>query len=273
MDALTLRLAYQRWSAHQRLSPRGRLIRCPRDAPIQVQVASDETRAARAAAAGRDGDARRHAGRGLDRLASWTSSFGSLDLQSSVAMHGSGLLREGLAAALRSRRPEVVFEWSERARHLNQQVVPLRPPLDPGMAADLAELRRLRAEDASGEWLTDPHAVALRDRARRRQWSATGGAALEAPASLDEVRVALGDDIALASYLVVGDALTCLVASERDIRMVDLGSPSTVRSVLAGLRADLDVSASIRTGPMAAVAARSPRGATRRALPPAAPTT
>src|SRR4029078_1544984 len=95
--------------------------------------------------------ARRWAAQGLDRLGAWSRSFGSLDLQSSIAMHGSGLIREGLAAALRSRRPEIVFEWSERARHLGQQVVPLRPPPDPGMAGELAELRRLRAGGALGD--------------------------------------------------------------------------------------------------------------------------
>ncbi|MET0771911.1 MAG: CHAT domain-containing protein, partial [Candidatus Limnocylindrales bacterium] len=254
-EAVALRLTYQRWAAHLGQPNGGRVIPNLTGAPIQVQLLGDETRAAKAAAAGRVGEARRHAARGLDRLAAWTRSFGSLDLQSSIAMHGGGLVREGLAAAIRTGRPEVVFEWSERARHLNQQVVPLRPSPDPGMAADLAELRRLRADDPSGDWLADPRASALRDRARQRQWSAVGGAGLDQPASLEEIRVALGDDIALASYLVVEDTLTCLVACSDATRVLDLGSWPRVRSVLSGLRADLDVTAAIRSGPLAAVAA------------------
>jgi tetratricopeptide (TPR) repeat protein len=255
MDALTLRLAYQRWCARTGHTPQLSLPRMPGDAPIQLLLLDDETRASRAAAAGRDGSARRHAARGLDRLTAWTGSFGSLDLQSSIAMHGSGLIREGLAAAIRSRRPGLVFEWSERARHLNQQVVPLRPPADPAMAADLAELRRLRADDAEGDWLADPRAVVLRDRARQRQWSAVGSSGIDQVASLEEVRAALSVDLALASYLIVDDALTCLVVSDTATRLLDLGGWAPIQRVLAGLRADLDVTAAVRSGPLAAVAA------------------
>nr|WP_017203060.1 hypothetical protein [Microbacterium barkeri] len=80
-----------------------------------------------AAAAGRDRAALHAAADGLDLLTAWQQSFGALDLQASVAMHGSDLMFTGLASAARLRDPAVLFEWSERARHLSQQVAPGRP--------------------------------------------------------------------------------------------------------------------------------------------------
>ena len=235
-----------------------RVIRQPRGASMDVKLLAYEVRAARAAAAGREGDARRQAAAGLDLLSSWQNSFGSLDLQTSTSGHGNGLMLEGLASAVRSRRPDVLFEWSERARHLSQEVIPLRPPPDQGLANDLAELRMLRAENPSGDWLSDPRAAALRDRARERQWSATGSAAVQQRVDLEEFRGHLGDDTALLSFVFSGESLSCLV-------VIALSAPRSSTSaagrpcaaVLAGLRADLDVSASVRSGPMASVVQRA----------------
>ena len=119
-------------------------------------------------------------------------AFGSLDLQTSVAMYATPLMVTGLAAAVDSARPDVVFEWSERARHLSQSVVPLRPPPDPRLAADLAELRLLRDQTPDEDWLARPRAAALRDRARDRQWSATGAAGQEHRETLAEVQERAG---------------------------------------------------------------------------------
>ena len=99
--------------------------------------------------------------RGLPSSSAWLSDFGSLDLQTSAVMQGNGLIRVGLDSAIRSGRPEVVFEWSEWARHMSLQVIPLRPPPDGQLADDLAELRMLRGE--GGDWQSDPRARDLRD--------------------------------------------------------------------------------------------------------------
>ncbi len=56
--------------------------------------------------------------------------------------------------------------------------MPLRPPPDSDSAAELAELRMIRAAHPGGDWLLDPRAAALRDRARERQWSNTGTASI-----------------------------------------------------------------------------------------------
>jgi tetratricopeptide (TPR) repeat protein len=256
-DAAALRLTHARWSAH-----RGRVStkRLPTDrvgGSIQVRLLAAEARAARAAAAGRDPDARRYAAQGLDQLLAWQRTFGSLDLQTSTRMHGSGLLAEGVAAAVRSGRPDVVFDWSERSRHLAQAVVPLRPPPDPDLASDLAELRLLRAADASGDWLASPQAARLRERVRERQWSSTGVAGLDAQVSLEELREALGADTAFVTWVLTGDEMVCLVTSSATTRLVRVGAWPDVRRTLAGLRADLEVTASVRSGPMAAVTARA----------------
>jgi hypothetical protein len=150
-----------------------------------------------------------------------------------------------------------VFDWSERSRHLAQAVVPLRPPRDPGLATDLAELRLLRAADPSGDWLTGPRASVLRDRVRERQWRSTGATGLDRQASLEEVRAALGTGTVLATWVLSGDRLTCLVVTSDETRLVDMGAWQVVRRMLAGLRADLEVTAAVRSGPMVTIATRA----------------
>ena len=110
-----------------------------------------------------------HLRRGLADLHEWQSSFGSLDLQTMVTGHGRRLAVRGLRVAVASRSPEVLFEWSERARMLASRVQPVRVPRDEEVAADLAELRALaakeerRASDAARQ-------AELRQRVRERAW-------------------------------------------------------------------------------------------------------
>jgi len=233
------------------------LPRLPASAPIPVRLLAYETRAARATAAGRHARARREAAAGVELLTNWQSAFGALDLQSSLAMHGTGLMIEGLDSAVRSGRPDLVFEWSERARELSQHVVALRPPPDPEAAADLAQLRMIRAENAGEEFFADPRAVALRDRARERQWSATSAGHVRERVELDELAAALDDRTALLAFVFSGDALACLVVTAGDATLVPLGEWSTIGALRSGLRADLDMSATVRTGPMATIVQRS----------------
>lgn len=223
--------------------------RVPAWAPLEVRLLAFEVRAARAAARGRPVEVRRHAALGLEELTGWQSAFGSLDLQTSIVMHGNGLIGAGLASAVRTGRPDVVFEWSERARHLSLQVVPLRPPPDPALADELGELRRLRSETA--EWFTNPRAEHLRERARERQWSRTGSAEIQARVSLEEAQRVLDADTALLSFVFSGDALSVVVAGNGHADHVPLPGWAVLRSAISGLRADLDVTASVRAGPLA----------------------
>lgn len=254
-DAASLRLAEQLSRASRGEATVG-LVRPAASASIDVRLLAHEVRAARARAGGRIAEVRRHAASGLATLAEWQGSFGSLDLQTSVSMHGTGLIYAGLESAVESGDPAVVFEWSERARHLSQQVVPLRPPPDAELAHELAELRMLRADDASEEWLAQPRAAALRERARGRQWSATGAASLERPAALDELRDALPEDTAHIAFVYTRTTLVALVVTSEAASVVPL--PEWDRDkALAGLRADLDMAASVRSGPMAPIVRRA----------------
>lgn len=254
-EAAALRLA-EELSRAERGEPALHRIRPSASASIDVRLLAHEVRAARARAARRPALVRRHAASGLAALAEWQGSFGSLDLQSSVGMHGAGLVYAGLASAVESRDPAVVFEWSERARHLSQQVVPLRPPPDPELADELSELRMLRADDASDQWLVHPRAAALRERARGRQWSATGAVGVEHAVTLEELQAELPADTAHVAYVYSRAALVALVVTSDSAQIVPLPGWDRDRT-LSGLRADLDMAASVRTGPMAPIVRRA----------------
>ena len=256
-EAATLRMSHELWLARRGRSTSRRITRVPVTASMDARLLAHEVRAARATSAGRDTTVLRHAAAGLDDLGRWQRAFGSLDLQTSLVMHGRGLMYQGLLAARRSGRPDVLFEWSERARHLSQQVVPLRPPPDPALAAELSELRQLRSDDPAGDWLASPRAAQLRESARERQWSGTGSAEIQERITLEHVRGVLDSDTALISYVYSGSALTALVITVDRARIIPLDGWSAAQRGLAGIRADLDMSAAVRSGPMADVVRRS----------------
>jgi tetratricopeptide (TPR) repeat protein len=248
-EATALRLTSLRTS-------RGRMPRIAADAPAPLRLRAHEVRAARAASAGRTADALRAAASGLDLLTTWQQSFGALDLQASLAMHGTDLVFAGLSAAARTRDPATLFAWSERARHLSQQVAPLRPPHDEELAADLAELRMLRADLAGRDWTTDARVRVLRDRVRERQWSSTGTGGTRGRLDLSAAMANLDEQTAVLSYVFTGTALHGVVVTASDAATVDLDW-TRVQSALDGLRADLDMAALTRGGLMSTVIDRS----------------
>jgi len=232
-----------------------RSVRVRRNAPIQLTLLTRQVQAARAMAHGREDLVRARAAAGLDALSDWQASFGSLDLATSLVMYGEGLIFAGLRSAVRSMSPAAVFEWSERARFLSQQVVPLRPPPDPELAAGLAELRALRV--GGTDWFESDRARELGQRLRQRQWSLAGVAGRRVRASLHELREGIDDDPALVSFVFDGVGTVAVAASRRRARVVRIEAWPRVLSAVAALRAEVDVSAAVRTGPMAALVARS----------------
>ena len=252
-EAASLRMAHHLQQARRGDGAGAGPLRVPRAASMEVKLLAHEVRAARAEAAGRPAEARRHAAAGLDYLLGWQRTFGSLDLQTSFAMHGRGLMLSGLRAAVRSGRPDVVFEWSERVRHLNQAVQPLRPPPDPAVAEQLAELRMLRDDDPDGAWLQSPRAAELQHQMREHQWSGTGSGGIQERASLTELADALGKESALLSFVYTTDQMLALVVTSDQATLIDLPGWPAARRAMGGLRADLDMAASLRTGRMATV--------------------
>jgi tetratricopeptide (TPR) repeat protein len=210
-----------------------------RRAPISVRLLDRDVRAELAAAAGRNADALKHLRAGLDDLHAWQSSFGSLDLQTGVVGHGTRLGVRGLALAVETRRPEVLFEWSERARMLASRVQPVRPPEDEQIAADLAQLRELAADESR-----DPVREAeLRQRVRERAWQHQGSGEVDDPVTLDELTAELDPGTALVAYVVTAAAAVALVVTAEETHWVDLGHRDELDALLGGLIPDLDMAA------------------------------
>ncbi|WP_395690318.1 CHAT domain-containing protein [Nocardioides sp.] len=217
-------------------------------APLVVRLLDRDVRAELAAASGRRASALQHLRAGLDDLHAWQSSFGSLDLQTGVAGRGVRLAARGLALAVGSGRPEVLLEWSERARMLASRVQPVQAPEDEQIVADLAELRAIAAEggprDAGRE-------AALRQRVRERAWQHRGSGEVADPVTLDGLRSGLGDGTALTAYVVADGRLVALVVTAADVTWVDLGDRGPLDALLGGLLPDLDVAGSDLPEPMA----------------------
>ena len=218
------------------------------DAPLVVRLLDRDVRAEIAATTGRRAHALQHLRSGLSDLHAWQSSFGSLDLQTGVAGHGVRLAARGISLAVGSGRPDVLFEWSERARMLASRVQPVRAPEDDQIVADLTELREMAGEGGA----RDPEREAvLRQRVRERAWQRRGSGEVADPVTLDELQSSLAGDTALVAYVVAADRVVALVVTTADVTWVDLGDRGRVDALLGGLLPDLDVAAAELPGAMA----------------------
>jgi tetratricopeptide (TPR) repeat protein len=220
-------------------------------AHLAVRLLDRDVRAELAAAQGRRANALQHLRAGLADLHAWQSSFGSLDLQTGVAGHGTRLGVRGLALAVESKKPEVLFEWSERARMLASRVQPVRAPEDESIVADLAALREI-AQAREGARRTSPEREAeLRQRVRERAWQHRGSGEVADPVTLTGLQSALETDTALVAYVVTADRLVALVVTIDATTWVDLGERTELDRLAGGLLPDLDVAASDLSDPMA----------------------
>jgi tetratricopeptide (TPR) repeat protein len=221
-----------------------RQVRLSTDSSIPLRLLRQEVRADLAHAQHRPTQARREITQGLTQLHHWQSSFGSLDLQSTLVGHGRDLATRGLDSALDDGRPELVYEWSERARALVGRVAPVRPPRDEQIAADLAALRQLKKGD--------PQRGELAERIARHSWAAPGGGEVGEPAPFDELLAGLGD-AALVAYVVRPGRMAAFVATRDGATVVSLGDGAGLRNRLDAVAADLDMAASRTEGPLAGV--------------------
>ncbi|MGL5825707.1 MAG: CHAT domain-containing protein [Nocardioides sp.] len=227
------------------LSDTGRWIakaRVRAEDPMETRLLDRQVRARLAGARGRRAGAFVQARAGLDDLHEWLSAFGSLDLQSALVGRGRALAAYGLELATADGRPEVIFEWFERARVLVSRVTPVRAPRSADAEADLAELRRLQGIGAD--------TTELRDRIRQRAWYAPSIGRSAKPAPLADVQAALDTDT-LISLVRSENRLTAVVVTAANVHVVPLGAAEPVLSLLATLRADLDMAAADLPDPMA----------------------
>jgi len=217
-------------------------------APLDVRLMDREARCELALARRRQAVGLSHLRSGLRDLHAWQSSFGSLDLQTGVVGHGVRLAARGLTLAVESAKPEVLFEWSERARMLASRVQPVQAPEDEQIVGDLTELREMAAEGGR----RDPTREAeLRQRIRERSWQHRGSGAVADPVTLSELQEALDAGTALVAYVVAGERVAALVVTTDAATWVDLGERERVDALLGGLLPDLDVAASELPGAMA----------------------
>ncbi|MFL6023055.1 MAG: CHAT domain-containing protein [Marmoricola sp.] len=220
-------------------------VRTTENSPVTTRLLSREVRAELAASQGQQSRVRSYAEQGLSALHTWQATFGSFDLQSSSVGHGQHLARLGLRAAMAEGSPEVLFEWSERARALASRVTALRPPPDPVLAADLTSLRVTDPKDAAA-------VRALKDRIRSHSWFAAAGTVGE-PVGLDALRSRLAEDnAALVAHIVLDGELTALAITTDAAAIIPLGPADPVRTLLDRIAADLDFAAQHRSGELAA---------------------
>lgn len=227
-------------------------VRVTTDSPITLRLLAREIRAELSAARAEPGRTRMYARRGLAELHAWQATFGSYDLHSSTVGHGQQLARLGLRAALSDGRPEIVFEWSERARALASRVSSLRPPPDPELAADLAELRATDRADRT-------RIRALKERIRSHSWFSASGTVGE-PIGLAELQDRLEDTTAMLAHIVLEGTITALVVTPDEAQVVPLGESGPVRARLDRVAADLDFAAQHRTGELSLAVRGSLRG-------------
>jgi tetratricopeptide (TPR) repeat protein len=219
-------------------------IRVSSRAPLAIRLLDRDVRAELAAAQGRRANALQHLRAGLGYLHAWQSSFGSLDLQTGVAGQGVRLGVRGLALAMESRKPEVLFEWSERARMLASRVQPVRAPEDESIVADLAELREIAQARESPRRTSSEREAELRQRVRERAWQHRGSGEVADPVTLAELQGALDVETALVAYVVTADRLVALVVTTDATTWVDVGERAELDTLTGGLLPDLDVAAS-----------------------------
>lgn len=240
-----------RWQAVARLAADGhveaaaelvRKLGTVAEAPLDVRLKAARAHAEIAYASGRPGAAMHMLRAGIGQFHEWQSSFGSLDLQTNVVGYGRSLTQRGLALAVESPSDTVLFEWSERARMLASRVQPVRPPADPKLAADLAELRG--GADAERE-------IELQQQIRERAWKVRGSGQVTDPVTLAALQKGLGEQ-ALVAYVVAPARVVALVVTATSVARVDLGERSALDALIGGLLPDLDVAASDLPGAMGA---------------------
>ena len=240
-------------------SHRASALRLPRETPLPLRMIAANLRAREAEDAGQPRRALETVRQALDQLSAWQATFGSLDLQTSVAGHAQPLLERGLRLAVAGGRPSTVHEWIERTGALTGRLNPLRPPANREIAKDLTRLRTLSQ-------LTNPTPEqsrardALLQQVRERSWADPGAARIHELTPLHRLREEL---IACRATLIapfsVGRDALALVVSGDGARLVELCPASAVAERLAGLPADLDLAAADLPGPMAASVAESLR--------------
>src|SRR5262249_57870805 len=127
---------------------------------------------------------------GFEILDQHRLTLGSSELRAHATARGSELAELALRSALRSGRPRLLLEWSERWRSTSLAVPPVRPPDDRALQADLTAVRditsRVEKAQACGEATTvlEREQLRLEGAIRPRVMRAGGTGLLRGPSYL-----------------------------------------------------------------------------------------
>jgi len=188
----------------------------------------------------------RHARAGMAELMKHQAQFGSLDLQTSSAVHGVGLAALAVAEEIAAGRPAAVLTWLERARAISSRVTPVRPPEDTVTADLLTQLRWVMtqldhetADSESREKLTRRRQN-LQRQIRGRSWSVRGSGSIDRIPRIGDIRAAL-DGAALLTLFGIDDEIHGIVLTARGCWMQRLTTMAEAERLCRRITADLDV--------------------------------
>ncbi len=212
--------------------------------------------------------------KGLDDLEEFQARFGSQDLQSGAAIHGSLLTKLGLRTAIEGGSPAVILQWLERGRAVSTRLPVVHPPADPELAELLGALRYTvtQLREAAMAGLAAPElerqAKELRRQVRARSWIVSGSGAATRPLSLTAVRRLLAgdpDDPTVVAFITGLDAVRALVITAKGAWFHPLGFWDDEAPRHRRRAADLDMLAAPRiSAPLRKVAAASVVGELQR---------
>lgn len=237
--------------------------------PISVRLHGRRVRALLALAAEDPARAGRHVREGQRDLGVHRARFGSLDLRTAGAVHGTQLARMDLDLALASGQPGALLDAAERTRAVVGGTQRVNPPRDPDSAALLAELRQLI--DGAREVMTRPATDRERTRVRReglrlkqailaRSWHRSGDVGEDRVGTLRQVRAALRARPGTTVIDVLehrGRLLAVRVQDDR-VELHVLGDADRAREQTRRVHADLEVvSNPLVPGELRAAAGRS----------------
>jgi CHAT domain-containing protein len=167
------------------------------------------------------------------------ATLGATDLRAHASGHRVELAELGLRIAVDDARPSRIFAWAEQGRASHLLLRPVRPPDDPKLAADLAELRatvtEIDDERDSGRGIAGllQRQITLerqiRDYCRRQP----GDAILRPPGQvpLGAVATALGH-AALLEFVHLDDGMHAVTVIDGRTRFRSLGTTARVRELV-----------------------------------------
>jgi len=193
---------------------------------------------------------------GLRILEEHQATLGATELRAHVSSHRGSLARLGLRMAIEDGDPRAVYQWAERGRASAMLLRPLRPPNDPMLARNLADLRttmiaieRLRGDGRPAAALVQRQVALecrIRDHCRTLAGADTAGSG--GSRSVLHVAAELGT-AALVEYVELDDMLHAVTVVDGRVRLHTLGPLAGVRHGLKHLPFALHRLADPRTRP------------------------